>query len=150
MFSDPSTDVAREEMFHGDEEEGLAKTRHHDLRKMDTIVNHHSPQIIWKTRMEVMKQTEHSKYGYHPHTRRYYQGQILPFWGNKTFVSSGNSKTPGELPTDCGTLSSAAVDLVKRLLTADPMRRLRSLLTLQTLPFFMGFDLSKVKMKKVI
>ncbi|KAK2583133.1 hypothetical protein KPH14_009157 [Odynerus spinipes] len=59
-----------------------------------------------------------------------------------------NSPTPpGTLPADAN-LSSAATDLLKRLLQPDPKLRLRSILALQTLAFYMGRDVQSYMYKK--
>lgn len=54
---------------------------------------------------------------------------------------------PGTLPPDAK-LSPAAIDLLKRLLQPDPLLRLKSILTLQTLAFYMGHNVQSYMYKK--
>ncbi|KAI4474415.1 hypothetical protein M0802_015615 [Mischocyttarus mexicanus] len=54
---------------------------------------------------------------------------------------------PGTLPASAN-LSPAATDLLKRLLQPDPLLRLRSILTLQTLAFYMGHNVQSYMYKK--
>ena len=56
---------------------------------------------------------------------------------------------PGTLPPNAENISSAAKDLLKRLLQPDPCLRLRSLLSLQRIAFYMGYDLQSYMQKKV-
>ncbi|KAK9297797.1 hypothetical protein QLX08_008639 [Tetragonisca angustula] len=55
---------------------------------------------------------------------------------------------PGTLPPNAENISSAAKDLLKRLLQPDPCLRLRSLLSLQRIAFYMGYDLQSYMQKK--
>ncbi|KZC11993.1 hypothetical protein WN55_03498 [Dufourea novaeangliae] len=55
---------------------------------------------------------------------------------------------PGTLPPNAETISAASKDLLKRLLQPDPRLRLRSLLSLQRIAFYMGYDLQSFMMKK--
>ncbi|KAJ9584685.1 hypothetical protein L9F63_020967, partial [Diploptera punctata] len=54
---------------------------------------------------------------------------------------------PGSLPVECS-LSTAAVNLLHRLLDPDPRSRLRSLLNLQGTAFFKDFSFSDARAKK--
>lgn len=54
---------------------------------------------------------------------------------------------PGTLPADAD-ISPAARDLLKRLLQPEPRLRLRSLLSLQRIAFYMGHDLQSYMLKK--
>lgn len=55
--------------------------------------------------------------------------------------------SPGTLPANAN-ISPAARDLLKRLLQPEPRLRLRSLLSLQRIAFYMGYDLQSYKQKK--
>ncbi|XP_017766183.1 PREDICTED: serine/threonine-protein kinase S6KL [Eufriesea mexicana] len=59
-----------------------------------------------------------------------------------------NHAPVGTLPTNAENLSAAAKDLLKRLLQPDPCLRLRSLLSLQRIAFYMGYDLQSYMLKK--
>ncbi|CAK9809617.1 hypothetical protein ANTPLA_LOCUS6266 [Anthophora plagiata] len=54
----------------------------------------------------------------------------------------------GTLPPNAENISPAAKDLLKRLLQPDPCLRLRSLLSLQRIAFYMGHDLRSYMQKK--
>ncbi|XP_076755962.1 ribosomal protein S6 kinase like isoform X2 [Xylocopa sonorina] len=54
----------------------------------------------------------------------------------------------GTLPPNAENLSAAAKDMLKRLLQPDPCLRLRSLLSLQRIAFYMGYDLRSYEKKK--
>lgn len=56
----------------------------------------------------------------------------------------------GTLPSNAENISPAAKDLLKRLLQPDPCLRLRSLLSLQRIAFYMGHDLQSYMQKKVM
>lgn len=55
--------------------------------------------------------------------------------------------SPGTLPTDVD-ISPAARDLLRRLLQPEPRLRLRTLLSLQRIAFYMGHDLQSYMLKK--
>lgn len=59
------------------------------------------------------------------------------------------ANAPGTLPTNAD-ISPAARDLLKRLLQPDPRLRLRNLLGLQRIAFYMGYDIQSYMLKKVI
>lgn len=69
--------------------------------------------------------------------------ELLP--ENRTNTSSA---PPGTLPSNAENISPAAKDLLKRLLQPDPCLRLRSLLSLQRIAFYMGYDLHSYMQKK--
>ncbi|PBC31474.1 ribosomal protein S6 kinase alpha-3 [Apis cerana cerana] len=69
--------------------------------------------------------------------------ELLP--ENRTNTSSA---PPGTLPSNAENISPAAKDLLKRLLQPDPCLRLRSLLSLQRIAFYMGYDLHNYMQKK--
>lgn len=54
----------------------------------------------------------------------------------------------GTLPPNAENVSAAAKDLLKRLLQPDPCLRLRSLLGLQRIAFYMGYDVRSYMQKK--
>ncbi|XP_034182384.1 ribosomal protein S6 kinase like [Osmia lignaria lignaria] len=54
----------------------------------------------------------------------------------------------GTLPPNAENISPAAKDLLKRLLQPDPCLRLRSLLSLQRIAFYMGYNLQSYMLKK--
>ncbi|XP_014484139.1 PREDICTED: serine/threonine-protein kinase S6KL isoform X1 [Dinoponera quadriceps] len=56
-------------------------------------------------------------------------------------------RPPGTLPADAN-ISAAARDLLKRLLQPEPRLRLRTLLSLQRIAFYMGHDLQSYMLKK--
>lgn len=58
-------------------------------------------------------------------------------------------KKPGSLPDGGVNLDLPSRDLLGRLLEVDPVRRLRSLRTLQTIAFYKGYNFEDVKKKKV-
>ncbi|XP_031840728.1 ribosomal protein S6 kinase like isoform X2 [Nomia melanderi] len=61
----------------------------------------------------------------------------------------GNDYAPaGTLPVNAEKISAPAKDLLKRLLRPDPCLRLRSILSLQRIAFFMGYDLQSYMAKK--
>ncbi|KAF7382307.1 hypothetical protein HZH68_015226 [Vespula germanica] len=62
-------------------------------------------------------------------------------------VEQNSPLPPGTLPVGTN-LSHAATDLLKRLLQPDPLLRLRSILTLQTLAFYMGYNVQSYMYKK--
>ncbi|KAK1133694.1 hypothetical protein K0M31_011488 [Melipona bicolor] len=83
----------------------------------------------------------------------------LTFWGFETYPAGASSELlpedrgtdyapPGTLPPNAENISSAAKDLLKRLLQPDPCLRLRSLLSLQRIAFYMGYDLQSYMQKK--
>ncbi|XP_014254335.1 serine/threonine-protein kinase S6KL [Cimex lectularius] len=74
-------------------------------------------------------------------------GVLATYLLTSEYPCSGNTSTPGKLE-DVG-LSVAARDLIGRLLQPDPTKRLRSLLTLKTIPFFMGFNFDHARAKKI-
>ncbi|XP_043579049.1 serine/threonine-protein kinase S6KL isoform X1 [Bombus pyrosoma] len=55
---------------------------------------------------------------------------------------------PGTLPPKAENISPAAKDLLKRMLQPDPCLRLRSLLSLQRIAFYMGYDVQSYMQKK--
>ncbi|XP_071855681.1 ribosomal protein S6 kinase like isoform X1 [Bombus fervidus] len=55
---------------------------------------------------------------------------------------------PGTLPPNAENISPAAKDLLKRMLQPDPCLRLRSLLSLQRIAFYMGYDVQSYMQKK--
>ncbi|XP_018059444.1 PREDICTED: serine/threonine-protein kinase S6KL [Atta colombica] len=57
------------------------------------------------------------------------------------------ANVPGILPTNAD-ISPAARDLLKRLLQPDPRLRLRTLLSLQRIAFYMGYDIQSYMLKK--
>ncbi|XP_054007005.1 serine/threonine-protein kinase S6KL isoform X1 [Hylaeus anthracinus] len=59
-----------------------------------------------------------------------------------------NYAPPGTLPSNGEQISTAAKDLLKRLLEPDPCLRLRSLRGLQRIAFYMGHDLQSYMLKK--
>ncbi|KAF7381318.1 hypothetical protein HZH66_013712 [Vespula vulgaris] len=62
-------------------------------------------------------------------------------------IEQNSPLPPGTLPVGTN-LSHAATDLLKRLLQPDPLLRLRSILTLQTLAFYMGYNVQSYMYKK--
>nr|KAF7396805.1 hypothetical protein H0235_016342 [Vespula pensylvanica] len=62
-------------------------------------------------------------------------------------IEQNSPLPPGTLPVGTN-LSHAATDLLKRLLQPDPLLRLRSILTLQTLAFYMGHNVQSYMYKK--
>lgn len=56
--------------------------------------------------------------------------------------------SPGTLPPNAENISPAAKDLLKRMLQPDPCLRLRSLLSLQRIAFYMGYDVQSYMQKK--
>lgn len=58
-----------------------------------------------------------------------------------------NYAPPGTLPPNAEHISAASKDLLKRLLQPDPCLRLRSLLSLQRIAFYMGHDLQSYMLK---
>ncbi|XP_039292876.1 uncharacterized protein LOC120353389 [Nilaparvata lugens] len=60
------------------------------------------------------------------------------------FKFGEDSLTPSDV--EC---SDGARDLIQRLLNPDPQRRLRSLLSLQSIRFFKDFDFASVRTKKI-
>ncbi|XP_047365499.1 serine/threonine-protein kinase S6KL-like isoform X1 [Vespa velutina] len=62
-------------------------------------------------------------------------------------IEQNSPVPPGTLPAGTN-LSHAATDLLKRLLQPDPLLRLRSILTLQTLAFYMGYSVQSYMYKK--
>ena len=59
------------------------------------------------------------------------------------------ANVPGILSTNAD-ISPAARDLLKRLLQPDPRLRLRTLLSLQRIAFYMGYNIQSYMLKKVI
>lgn len=59
------------------------------------------------------------------------------------------ANVPGTLPANAD-ISPAARDLLKRLLQPEPRLRLRNLLSLQRIAFYMGYDIQSYMLKKVI
>ncbi|KAG5329490.1 S6KL kinase, partial [Acromyrmex charruanus] len=59
------------------------------------------------------------------------------------------ANVPGILPTNAD-ISPAARDLLKRLLQPDPRLRLRTLLSLQRIAFYMGYNIQNYMLKKTI
>lgn len=59
------------------------------------------------------------------------------------------ANVPGTLPPNAD-ISPAARDLLKRLLQPEPRLRLRNLLSLQRIAFYMGYDIQSYMLKKVI
>lgn len=59
------------------------------------------------------------------------------------------ANVPGILPANAD-ISPAARDLLKRLLQPEPRLRLRTLLSLQRIAFYMGYDIQSYMLKKVI
>ncbi|XP_018402089.1 PREDICTED: serine/threonine-protein kinase S6KL [Cyphomyrmex costatus] len=57
------------------------------------------------------------------------------------------ANVPGILPANAD-ISPAARDLLKRLLQSDPRLRLRTLLSLQRIAFYMGYDIQSYMLKK--
>lgn len=57
--------------------------------------------------------------------------------------------SPGNLPASAN-LSVAARDLLERLLQPEPRLRIRSVLGLQRIAFYMGYDLQSYMLKKVL
>ncbi|KYQ51374.1 hypothetical protein ALC60_09540 [Trachymyrmex zeteki] len=57
------------------------------------------------------------------------------------------ANVPGILPAKAD-ISPAAKDLLKRLLQPDPRLRLRTLLSLQRIAFYMGYDIQSYMLKK--
>ncbi|EGI61941.1 hypothetical protein G5I_09844 [Acromyrmex echinatior] len=58
-----------------------------------------------------------------------------------------HANVPGILPTNAD-ISPAARDLLKRLLQPDPRLRLRTLLSLQRIAFYMGYNIQNYMLKK--
>lgn len=56
--------------------------------------------------------------------------------------------SPGNLPANAD-ISAAARDLLERLLQPEPRLRIRSVLGLQRIAFYMGYDLQSYMLKKV-
>ncbi|KAK9504591.1 hypothetical protein O3M35_010893 [Rhynocoris fuscipes] len=65
------------------------------------------------------------------------------------YPNGGNTDQPGALTEEKTLLSVGALDLVTRLLTVEPTKRLRNFLTLRTIKFFHGFEIDKIKSKQV-
>ncbi|XP_029670479.1 serine/threonine-protein kinase S6KL-like [Formica exsecta] len=57
------------------------------------------------------------------------------------------ANVPGTLPANAD-ISPAARDLLKRLLQPEPRLRLRNLLSLQRIAFYMGYDIQSYMLKK--
>lgn len=55
----------------------------------------------------------------------------------------------GTLPENMNNVSSAAIDLLKRLLQTEPKLRIKSVLGLQRIAFYMGTDIQSYTLRKV-
>lgn len=60
-----------------------------------------------------------------------------------------NAITFGTLPENIDHISPAAIDLLKRLLQPEPSLRIKSVLGLQRIAFYMGHDIPSFSLKKV-
>jgi serine/threonine protein kinase len=72
----------------------------------------------------------------------------VQFPGTAIGTAASDQKVPGSFPADCS-FSSAAQDLLQRLLEPNPRSRLRSLLALQGIAFFKDFSFADARAKKV-
>lgn len=58
--------------------------------------------------------------------------------------------TPSRILPPCVQISRPAEDLLRRLLQPNPVLRLKSVLALQRIAFYKGFDVKEYLLKKVL